>query len=82
MIKPDQIEGKAELFIDFEDRSHHLRYPHSLSLLPGSLSWEELERMIQAVTGWTPARGPPIKGGGGLDAGPPIQHPGRAQARG
>ena len=51
MIKPDQIEGKAELFIDFEDRLTIFDTLILCRFYRDLYPWEELERMIQAVTG-------------------------------
>jgi aldehyde:ferredoxin oxidoreductase len=51
MIKPDQIEGKAELFIDFEDRLTIFDTLVLCRFYRDLYPWEELERMIHAVTG-------------------------------
>jgi aldehyde:ferredoxin oxidoreductase len=51
MIKPDQIEGKAALFIDFEDRLTIFDTLILCRFYRDLYPWEELERMIQAVTG-------------------------------
>jgi aldehyde:ferredoxin oxidoreductase len=51
MIKPDQIEGKAELFVDFEDRLTIFDTLILCRFYRDLYPWEELERMIEAVTG-------------------------------
>jgi aldehyde:ferredoxin oxidoreductase len=51
MIKPDQIEGKAELFVDFEDRLTIFDTLILCRFYRDLYPWEELKRMIQAVTG-------------------------------
>jgi aldehyde:ferredoxin oxidoreductase len=51
MIDPAEIEGKAEIFVDFEDR---LTIFDSLVLCRfyrDLYTWEKLEKMIQIVTG-------------------------------
>ncbi|HYA01784.1 MAG TPA: aldehyde ferredoxin oxidoreductase family protein [Syntrophobacteria bacterium] len=51
MIKPDQVEGKAELFVDFEDRLTIFDTLILCRFYRDLYPWEELEGMIQAVTG-------------------------------
>jgi aldehyde:ferredoxin oxidoreductase len=51
MIKPDQIEGKAELFVDFEDRLTIFDTLILCRFYRDLYPWEELERVIQGVTG-------------------------------
>jgi aldehyde:ferredoxin oxidoreductase len=51
MIKPDQIEGKAELFLDFEDRLTIFDTLILCRFYRDLYPWEELERMIHSVTG-------------------------------
>jgi aldehyde:ferredoxin oxidoreductase len=51
MIKPDQIEGKAELFVDFEDRLTIFDTLILCRFYRDLYPWEELKQMIQAVTG-------------------------------
>ncbi len=51
MIDPDQIEGKAEMFIDFEDRLTLFDTLILCRFYRDLYSWEELARMVAAVTG-------------------------------
>ncbi len=50
MIDPDQIDGKAEMFIDFEDRCT-LFDTDPVPVLPGFYPWEELAVLIKMATG-------------------------------
>jgi aldehyde:ferredoxin oxidoreductase len=51
MIKPDQIEGKAEMFVDFEDRLTVFDTLVLCRFYRDLYSWERLGEMIHAVTG-------------------------------
>ncbi len=51
MIKPDQIEGKAELFLDFEDRLTLMDTFIFCRFYRDIYGWEELAQITQAVTG-------------------------------
>ncbi|SFM89962.1 aldehyde ferredoxin oxidoreductase family protein [Thermodesulforhabdus norvegica] len=51
MIKPDQIEGKAELFIDFEDRCTLFDCMILCRFFRDLYPWEELARITELTTG-------------------------------
>lgn len=51
MIPPTQIEGKAELLLDFEDRLTLFDTLVLCRFYRDLYPWEELEKMIHAVTG-------------------------------
>jgi aldehyde:ferredoxin oxidoreductase len=51
MIKPDQIEGKAEMFMDFEDRLTVFDTLILCRFYRDLYTWERLGEMIRAVTG-------------------------------
>ena len=51
MIAPDQIEGKAELFIDFEDRLTVFDALIFCRFYRDLYAWEELGETVHAVTG-------------------------------
>ena len=51
MIPPDQIEGKAEMFIDFEDRLTLFDTLILCRFYRDFYPWEKLAEMIRAVTG-------------------------------
>jgi len=51
MIDPDVIEGKAELFVDFEDRLTIFDTLILCRFYRDLYPWEELEQMIYSVTG-------------------------------
>lgn len=51
MIKPDQIEGKAEMFVDFEDRLTVFDTLVLCRFYRDLYTWERLGEMIHAVTG-------------------------------
>jgi aldehyde:ferredoxin oxidoreductase len=51
MIDPDQIEGKAELFVDFEDRLNIFDALILCRFYRDLYTWDQLEEMIRAVTG-------------------------------
>jgi aldehyde:ferredoxin oxidoreductase len=51
MISPDQIEGKAELFVDFEDRLTIFDTLIFCRFYRDLYPWEKLGQMIQALTG-------------------------------
>jgi aldehyde:ferredoxin oxidoreductase len=51
MIEPDQIEGKAELFIDFEDRLCLLDTLILCRFYRDLYPWSELSRIIHMTTG-------------------------------
>jgi aldehyde:ferredoxin oxidoreductase len=51
MIPPDQIEGKAELFIDFEDRLTLFDTLILCRFYRDFYDWDNLERMVCAATG-------------------------------
>jgi len=51
MIKPDQIEGKAEMFVDFEDRLTIFDTLVLCRFYRDLYTWERLGEMIHAVTG-------------------------------
>jgi aldehyde:ferredoxin oxidoreductase len=51
MIPPDQIEGKAELFVDFEDRLTLFDTLILCRFYRDLYPWEVLQEMIHAVTG-------------------------------
>jgi aldehyde:ferredoxin oxidoreductase len=51
MIKPDQIEGKAEMFADFEDRLTLFDTLILCRFYRDLYTWERLREMIHAVTG-------------------------------
>jgi aldehyde:ferredoxin oxidoreductase len=51
MIPPDQIEGKAELFMDFEDRLTLFDTLILCRFYRDFYDWDKLEKMIYAVTG-------------------------------
>jgi aldehyde:ferredoxin oxidoreductase len=57
MIKPEQIEGKAELFVDFEDRLTIFDTLVLCRFYRDLYPWEELDRMIRAVTGLEASKG-------------------------
>ncbi len=51
MIDPDQIDGKAELFLDFEDRLTVLDSLILCRFYRDFYSWERLGELVHAVTG-------------------------------
>jgi aldehyde:ferredoxin oxidoreductase len=51
MIPPDQIEGKAELFLDFEDRLTLFDTLILCRFYRDFYDWDKLAQMIHAVTG-------------------------------
>ena len=51
MIKPDQIEGKAEMFMDFEDRLTIFDTLILCRFYRDLYTWERLGEMIPALTG-------------------------------
>jgi aldehyde:ferredoxin oxidoreductase len=51
MIEPDQIEGKAEMFIDFEDRLTLFDALIICRFYRDLYTWEMLGRIVHAVTG-------------------------------
>jgi aldehyde:ferredoxin oxidoreductase len=51
MIAPDQIEGKAELFVDFEDRLTIFDALILCRFYRDLYQWDELGEMVHAVTG-------------------------------
>lgn len=51
MIDPDQIEGKAQMFIDFEDRLTIFDALILCRFYRDIYPWEELNEMVHAVTG-------------------------------
>jgi aldehyde:ferredoxin oxidoreductase len=51
MIKPDQIEGKAEMFVDFEDRLTLFDTLILCRFYRDLYTWERLGEIIRAVTG-------------------------------
>ena len=51
MISPEEIEGKAELFVDFEDRLTIFDTLILCRFYRDLYPWEKLEEMIRAVTG-------------------------------
>jgi aldehyde:ferredoxin oxidoreductase len=51
MIKPDQIEGKAEMFMDFEDRLTVFDTLVLCRFYRDLYTWDRLGEMIHAVTG-------------------------------
>lgn len=51
MISPEEIEGKAELFVDFEDRLTIFDTLILCRFYRDLYPWEKLEEMIHAVTG-------------------------------
>jgi aldehyde:ferredoxin oxidoreductase len=51
MIPPDQIEGKAELFLDFEDRLTLFDTLILCRFYRDFYDWDQLAKMIYAVTG-------------------------------
>lgn len=53
MMSPDQIEGKAELFLDFEDRLTIFDTLILCRFYRDLYPWENLEKMIHSVTGLT-----------------------------
>jgi aldehyde:ferredoxin oxidoreductase len=56
-IDPGRIEGKARLHIDYEDRSVLFDSLILCRFFRDIVLWEELERLINAVTGLTWDRG-------------------------
>lgn len=53
MIPPDQIEGKAEMLVDYEDRLNIFDTLTLCRFYRDLYTWEELEKTIQMVTGET-----------------------------
>ncbi|MDM8526149.1 aldehyde ferredoxin oxidoreductase C-terminal domain-containing protein [Desulfococcaceae bacterium HSG8] len=51
MIEPEQIEGKAEMFIDFEDRLTLFDCLILCRFYRDMYGWEALEKTVSAVTG-------------------------------
>jgi len=51
MIPPDQIEGKAEMLVDYEDRLNIFDTLTLCRFYRDLYTWEELEKTIQMVTG-------------------------------
>ena len=51
MIPPEQIEGKAELFLDFEDRLTLFDTLILCRFYRDFYDWDKLAEMIQALTG-------------------------------
>jgi aldehyde:ferredoxin oxidoreductase len=51
MIPPEQIEGKAELFLDFEDRLTLFDTLILCRFYRDFYDWDQLAKMIYAVTG-------------------------------
>lgn len=54
IIPPDQIEGKAELFLDFEDRCTLFDAMILCRFYRDFYPWEELERLFAMATGEAP----------------------------
>jgi aldehyde:ferredoxin oxidoreductase len=52
MIEPDQIEGKAKLFLDFEDRLTLFDTLILCRFYRDLYTWERLGEMIHAMTGF------------------------------
>lgn len=51
LIPPEQIQGKAEMFIDYEDRLNIFDCLIFCRFYRDLYTWEELEKLIQMVTG-------------------------------
>ena len=51
MIPPEQIEGKAEMLVDYEDRLNIFDTLTLCRFYRDIYTWEELEKTIQMVTG-------------------------------
>ncbi len=51
LIPPDQIEGKAEMLVDYEDRLNIFDTLTLCRFYRDLYTWEELEKTIQMVTG-------------------------------
>jgi aldehyde:ferredoxin oxidoreductase len=51
MISPDQIEGKAELFVEFEDRLTIFDTPVFCRIYRDLYMWDVLGEIIHALTG-------------------------------
>jgi len=52
MISPDQIEGKAEMFVEFEDRLTIFDTLILCRFYRDLYPWEKLREMIRLTTGW------------------------------
>ncbi len=53
MIPPSAIEGKASLYIEFEDRLTIFNTLIMCVFYRDFLQWEELQSLIKALTGWS-----------------------------
>ena len=51
LIDPDQIEGKAELFLDFEDRCNLFDLLIICRFYRDFYTWDELGRIVELTTG-------------------------------
>ena len=77
MIDPGQVEGKAELFIDFEDRLTLFDTLILCRFYRDLYPWEALREMLKALTGIDEdIAGLPPKGGGHRHPHTVLQHPG------
>ncbi|MBO8169568.1 MAG: aldehyde ferredoxin oxidoreductase family protein [Thermoanaerobacteraceae bacterium] len=52
MIDPKQVEGKAELFVEFEDRLAIYDTLILCRFYRDLIQWEELEQILKYTTGW------------------------------
>lgn len=52
IISPDAIEGKAALYIEYEDRLTIFNTFINCTFYRDLLQWDELQTVIRAITGW------------------------------
>lgn len=56
VIEPEKIKGKAELFIDYEDRMTLFDCMIYCRFYRDLIEWEDLEKVIAATTGFEPGK--------------------------